>query len=369
MSFYLLDNPNPNGRFYYTRRKRCRHGYDKAHLIVLHSAENLPDFDPPDMGAESVARYASRTKRSVSWHVTVDSDSIINMLPSSYVGFHVRNYNTCSVGIEIATQHDAWLKAPETWLYRVYDNIADALWGLASELGIPLIDRRDDPSKWGVTTHAVLDPTRRKDPGDAFPFDWVLWMAKNGWRYNSAPVPPTNDPEPPPQPPAIRPVEPVKLAGPPSVDLLTMQDWARSIGGTDLFVALAQPAYMDSLNLGIDPAVPYAIMRHETNAGRFTGVLDVDFHNWGGIKTVAGGNDEDPAAHFRFTNHREGVRAVAEHVAAYAGIVVHEPVDPRFFLVRNKRVESIPDEGWVWAKRSHGPKVAEFVHEMREHGT
>ena len=365
MDYYLHDHPNPHGRFYYPSRRRCQHGIDGPHLIVLHSAENLPDFDPPDMGAENVAKYASTTQRSVSWHHTVDSDSIIEMLPADYTAWHVRGFNRCSVGIEIATQHDAWLRSPEPWLYQVYDNVADVLKFYKATNGIPLVDRRGDPSKWGVTTHAVLDPSRRKDPGKAFPFEWVVWMAENDWRYGGTSTPSPDTP-PPPQPPVERPIGKVSLLGAPSVQLLSMQDWGRSHGGSELFIALAQVAYAFSLHYGVDPAVPYAIMAHETNFGKFTGVLDETFNNWGGIKKVSGGGDYDPEAHHRFNSHEEGVRAVVEHVAGYAGLAVHNPIDPRFFLITNKRIESIPDLGWTWAKETHDDKVATFVHEMRD---
>ena len=196
MSFYLHDNPNPNGKFYYDSRRTCQHGYARPHLIVLHSAENLPDFDPPDMGAESVARYASETQRKVSWHTTIDSDSTIHMLPYKATAWHVRGYNRCSVGIEIATQHDKWLHAPLPWLHDVYDNVADELARISAATDIPMVDVRGDASKKGVTTHSVLDPSRRKDPGKAFPFDWVVTMADIGFRYSSEEPPTTPDPAP-----------------------------------------------------------------------------------------------------------------------------------------------------------------------------
>ena len=47
---WLLDHPNPNGTNYYTSRTQ------PIRLIVVHTAEVLPDFTPPDRGAEAVAR-------------------------------------------------------------------------------------------------------------------------------------------------------------------------------------------------------------------------------------------------------------------------------------------------------------------------
>ena len=365
MSFYLLENPNPNGQFYYPSRRTCQHGFTKPHLIVLHSAENLPDFDPPDMGAESVAKYATNTQRKVSWHTTIDSDSVIRMLPFDHVAWHVRDYNTCSVGYEIATRHDAWLKSPEWWLHQLYDRVANEIRVAGNELDIPMVDVRGDSSARGVTTHAVLDPSRRKDPGQAFPFEWVTWMAANGWRYGPPGAAQPTEPEPP-HPPQIREVEPVTLVGPPSVTLAQMQRWAEQRNGTDLYVDLATTAWKFSLDYGVDPAVPYAVMGHETGMGHFGNVLDLSYNNWGGIKRVTGGGDSDASAHQRFASHAMGVQAVVQHVAGYAGIQIPAPVvDPRYDLVRHKRIESIPNHGWTWAKNTHDDKVAQFVHEMR----
>lgn len=363
MSFYLLERHRSRdvprlagaGRPWYPTRTTCQHGYTAPHLIVLHSAENLPDWHGEDSGAESVARYGASTERA-SWHWTVDSDSVIMMLPHSFTAFHVRGFNTCSIGIEIATQAGKWLGAPLDWLHELYDQLADVLVTIKNDTGIPLVDRRDDPSKWGVTTHAVLDPTRRTDPGQAFPFDWILQMANGGFRYKNPPpviVPPI---------PPDRPVGTVPLLADDTVR--RMQDWARSKNATDLFVTLASLAFTSSRSLGVNPLVTYAIMGHETAFGRFGGVLDESFHNWGGIKTAGGGGNFDPNAHQRFSSHRIGVMAVAEHVAGYAGMLVYEPFDPRFGLLAGKRIDTIPSDDWSWASTEHDSNVARYVLEM-----
>ena len=173
---YLLDHPNPHGSFFYPRRELCQHGKG-IHLVVLHTAENFPDYDPPDLGAEAVARYASVTTRKVSWHVTVDSDSTVPMLPDTYTAFHVRNYNRCSLGLEMATKAAEWYGSPDEWryplLYRAVDVVAD--WCIAHNLPPRYATKTDvDAGKAGITGHNELDPTRRSDPGHAFPWDWFL---------------------------------------------------------------------------------------------------------------------------------------------------------------------------------------------------
>lgn len=177
MSFYLLDNPNPNGKFYKPGpRTQCPHGKG-IHLIVVHTAENLPDWTPPDQGAEKVARYASTTTRSVSWHATVDSDSIIEMLPDSYVAYHVRSYNYCSLGVEIATAAARWVGSPWEWREAILLNTARvvATWCKAHDIPVKRIDRvAANAGLKGIVAHADLDPERRTDPGGSFPWDWFL---------------------------------------------------------------------------------------------------------------------------------------------------------------------------------------------------
>ncbi len=168
--FYLLDHPNPYGPHYYTTRQRCQHGIVGPHLVVIHTAENLPDFVAPDLGAEGVARYGATTSRSVSWHATVDSDSTIPMLPSGFTAFHVRGFNRCGYGIEIATTAGSWDATPARWKLAALSRVADHI----LEVGLPtnVLGSGDSLAGYGIVGHARLDPARRSDPGAGF--DWGL---------------------------------------------------------------------------------------------------------------------------------------------------------------------------------------------------
>lgn len=176
MGYHLLDNRNPNGDNFYTSRR------GELRIGVVHTAENLPYWrDAEDKGAENVADYATTTNRAVSWHTTVDSDSTVRMLPDDYTAFHVRGYNSISVGMEIATQAHKWNSAPDDWLEGVIRETAAEIARWKTELGIPIrrISKADvDNGKWGVVGHAALDPSRRSDPGEDFPWDQVLALAK-----------------------------------------------------------------------------------------------------------------------------------------------------------------------------------------------
>lgn len=375
MSYYLLENHKDIGTVnvpWYTTRNACQHGIAGPHLIVLHTAENMPDFSPPDNGAENVAKYGASTTRA-SWHITLDSDSVIDMLPLSYTAWHVRSYNRCSVGIEIATKANSWVGADPGWREKVYDQVADTLVRVSDETGIPLIHRPTlaDAGRWGITGHNVLDPTRRTDPGQAFPFAWIVQMAVTGFRYR---VPVNPDPTPvDPIAPSVPDTGTLCITAKPTTTVLEMQQWAANKSAAQRFIELAPVVYEESVNAGIDPSVTYALMAHETNYGKFVrpngdpATVTADFHNWGGIKTAVGGGNFDPEAHQRFESDRVGIRAVAQHIGLYAGIYypLEEIVDPRHFpSIRGKAGCYLPSDGWTWAGPTHDDNVVSKALEL-----
>lgn len=182
MGFYLLEHPNPHGPHHYETRRTCQHGLSRPHLIVIHTAETLPDFSGPDIAAENVAAYGASTDRAVSWHWTVDSDSSIPMLPEEATAWHVRGFNSCSIGLEIATRAAAWLSTPAAWKEATLDRVARVCADACARWTINprLLTRADvDAGRSGLVGHNVLDPSRRTDPGAGF--DWQTLTGKVRW--------------------------------------------------------------------------------------------------------------------------------------------------------------------------------------------
>lgn len=168
MSYYLLDHPGTH-HYYETRRKPIR-------LIVVHTAEGVIDLTPPDLSAEALANYGATTTRSVSWHSSVDSDSIIPMLPDTYTAWHVRNYNSESLGVEIAYRASLWGNNL-TYEEFVLANLSDvvARWCLDHEIpAVRLTMAQVNEGAKGIVSHATLDPLRRTDPGALFPWPKFL---------------------------------------------------------------------------------------------------------------------------------------------------------------------------------------------------
>lgn len=180
MGFYLLDHPNPHGDNFY----RSRRG--KVLALVVHITAGLEDLDGVnDQSAEATARYAATTDRSVSWHFGADSDSGVELLPTEWTAFHVRNYNSTTIGLEISKKATDWRPVSKTWIDRTLSSAAKlvgpalkkhgipARWATKAELDLQ-IARGSAGQPVGLIGHAPLDPTRRTDPGlvgsiDTFP--------------------------------------------------------------------------------------------------------------------------------------------------------------------------------------------------------
>lgn len=181
--YKLLSDPNPDGDKFTKTREACQHGFEPnqlPHLIVIHTGENTPDFTPPDDGAEALARWATSRSCKVSWHATVDSDSIVWMLPDTYEAWHVRGYNDCGYGIEQSAKAADWVNTPWQWREATLRNCAKVVAEIALRNNIPLkwLTRAEvDAGERGVCSHAVLDPTRRSDPGPSYPYAWMLERA------------------------------------------------------------------------------------------------------------------------------------------------------------------------------------------------
>lgn len=192
MGAYLVDNPPARSQFRNPRREK------PSGLFVLHSAENMPDLVPPDTGAERVAEFIRNRRDAGSYHELVDADSFINLVPWSWEAFHDgTGTNPHSIGISAAWQaHQlpALLADHPRWVDAVVRHMAEraaaaALW-LRHTYGIEVPAERVSVGaardrRPGFITHAELDPSRRSDPGGAFP--WGVFLHR--FRQLTKPVP------------------------------------------------------------------------------------------------------------------------------------------------------------------------------------
>lgn len=196
--FYLLEHPNPRGdHFYRSRRERVL-------AIVLHVTAGLEDLDGvEDQSAEATARYASSTDREVSWHSGSDSDSALDLLPSSFTAWAVVGFNSCTYSHEISKSDPDWRDVPHTWIAATLSTAAAHLAPIAKALGVPLRKatraelehaRRTGGAPVGFVGHSELDPARRRDPGlvsgvETFP--WATFLDYTRELSEPTPAPPS----------------------------------------------------------------------------------------------------------------------------------------------------------------------------------
>lgn len=181
MTPYLYAHPNrfapvrANGvRFwgYPSRRQQVR-------VICIHTAENVPDYIGRDGGAEAVAAFQSRTDRPSSYHEIVDSDSHVVCLPPHAVAFGAKGANTVGWHLSFATKAHLWPDKPKRWRDAALNRGAERARAAADLFDVPVrrITREQYLAGWsGFVAHADVDPDRRSDPGDHFPWDHFLHL-------------------------------------------------------------------------------------------------------------------------------------------------------------------------------------------------
>lgn len=128
--------------------------------------------------------------------------------------------------------------------------------------------------------------------------------------------------------------------------------WARAEGASPRFVRNAALYFELAPSRGVRPEIAYAQSAKETNYGLFTGVVDASFHNPCGLKVTAGGGNDDPNAHQRFVNWRQGVTACIDHLALYAGAPGYpraDTPDPRHFASIYATAPTVERLGGRWA--------------------
>lgn len=177
MSAYLIENPPRVRQF----RER---GTTASGVIVLHTAESVPDTIGPDQGAEGVARFIAGRSDYGSYHELCDSDGIVDLVP-----FNMQAYgdgtgsNPHAIHISAATQAARWATLPESWREATVRNMARAAVRadayVHSVHGVHVPARRitraeSDRRVEGFISHAERDPGRRSDPGAGFPWEFFL---------------------------------------------------------------------------------------------------------------------------------------------------------------------------------------------------
>jgi hypothetical protein len=195
MAVYLIDHPPVRSQYRSPRRAK------PSGVIVVHTAENAPDYVAFDGGAEAVARFIQSRTDPGSYHELVDSDSAIQLVRYSDEAFHdATGSNPHSLSVSIATRADVWPLAPKAWRDGAVEQAAQAAarqarWVKATT-GIVIPARRitrDESERRvpGFISHAQRDPARRTDPGKDFP--WSAFLARYSELTGSTAAPTQED--------------------------------------------------------------------------------------------------------------------------------------------------------------------------------
>ncbi|WP_194521983.1 N-acetylmuramoyl-L-alanine amidase [Cellulosimicrobium sp. JZ28] len=204
--FYGLDHPNRRSPQIGNPR---RGGTSPSGTIVIHTAECAADLVGPDTSAEGVANYLTNRTTPGSYHRIVDSDSVVKYAPLGYETWHCRFTNRWSIGISFAVQAHMWAQYPPAFVTAILRQgartTAAAIRDLKTYWGIdvPLVRITREQAlarRPGFIGHGETDPTRRSDPGPAFPWARFLDMvrAELTGTPTASPTAPAAPPLPPP---------------------------------------------------------------------------------------------------------------------------------------------------------------------------
>lgn len=177
-SFYLLDHKQPSTQQWgYPRR-----GAKLSGTAILHTAECAMDFDGADSSAENCAAFINGRSDYGSYHVLVDSDSVIWMAPWEYETWQDSQTNPWAVGISAAVQADNWHLIPADRKDKIYRNLAVAAADFVTYMKdaygvtVPLKRITGDQARAGVPGFCAHGDSGvdRHDPG--VQFDWALFF-------------------------------------------------------------------------------------------------------------------------------------------------------------------------------------------------
>lgn len=180
MGYYLLDHANRRAR---NRRFHGHEGPVRKTVMSAHTAEIAPSVS----SAEAIGRYFATTDRQASYTSLFDSDGELRLLPSTAVAFGIVNFNSPCIHGSFATRAVYWGKDPG-WDRAAVECGGEAYARWSHDHGIPVrrvtagvaraAAAKGDPAAGGIVAHADMDPSRRTDPGAAFPWDALLAVAR-----------------------------------------------------------------------------------------------------------------------------------------------------------------------------------------------
>lgn len=160
-----------------------------------------------------------------------------------------------------------------------------------------------------------------------------------------------------------------KIVADPSATIEQLTAWAIAKGAAPYFVDLIPVFWEVATEIGVDPVGQYVQSCKETGYGKFGGVLDATYKNPCGLKITQGGGNYDPHAHKRFKDWAEGIEAMRDHLALYAGAPGYprkDSPDPRHFGWIKGVAPSFEDLSTRWApSKTYGQSIVKMIQDVQ----
>lgn len=140
----------------------------------------MTDLVLPDSGAEGVSNFIRTRGEAGSYASVVDSDSTVKVGHYHWTMFHIRGFNSRSLGLSFACKAAQWPTLPPEWVDgALRQGAAEAAtmcewvrerfgWSIPTR---ELSRQAALDGARGFVRHGTMDPGRRYDPGDGFPLD------------------------------------------------------------------------------------------------------------------------------------------------------------------------------------------------------
>lgn len=191
MGYYLLDNPPASQQFWPSRNNGLSGG------VVIHTTEGAGG----DTAAENTAAFISRRSDPGSYHMIVDTDSSVAMMPDDYVAFGVAasGFNSTCWMIAIAAQSSA-LDPNSPYTQAEVDRMASEIVAFWKRNGINIAEAaqfigEDVKNRPGLAHHGDVQPWDRSDAWsrreDRWIFDSMLLQAIERHSGETPVAPPT----------------------------------------------------------------------------------------------------------------------------------------------------------------------------------
>lgn len=154
-------------------------------MLVVHSAES-----PMEYGyAQSLTNWSNTTGVLASWNAFADPGCVVRAVHTAFAAWHASWANPLSIGYETAAYaafgRDKWLSLPGR---QMLERLAIEMAADAKLFDIPLRwltgeqvnkIRAGNRKIKGLAAHRQIDPAYRTDPGDGFPYGYLLKRIKH----------------------------------------------------------------------------------------------------------------------------------------------------------------------------------------------